>query len=284
MLAMLLNACTGFALNAINVPSRVHSEQSVTRDIAYGPGDHQTLDLYQPASGVHANRQLVIFIYGGGWTSGQKEHYYFVADALTRAGYSVAIPDYVKYPEAQFPAFVEDVALAVAWLSRNREQFGDVQELIIMGHSAGAHTGALLITDPEYLAAHQLAPADIAAFVGLAGPYGFTPKEEKYQNVFGNLDDYSQMQPLHFVNGNEPPMLLLHGNDDTTVLPVNTRKFSDKVNAKGGYAATRLYADRGHIDLLLALSRVVDREGEVRGDILEFLRRELPAPDVPADA
>lgn len=283
MLAMLLNACTGLGLNAINVPSRVQSELTEKPDIAYGPEAHHSLDLYLPGDPVHANGQLVIFVYGGGWTSGKKGQYYFVADAFTAAGYSVAIPDYAKYPQAQFPTFVDDVALAVAWLSRNRDQLGDVNEFILMGHSAGAHTAALLITDPRYLAEHQLETGTFAAFVGLAGPYGFTPKEDKYQRVFGNLEDYSQMQPLHFASGNEPPMLLLHGEDDTTVLPVNARKFADKVNAQGGSAATRLYANRGHIDLVLALSRVLDRDGDVTRDVLEFLRREVPPADAAAD-
>jgi len=284
MLAMLLNACTGLGLNAINVPSRVQSELTEKPDIAYGPEAHQRLDLYLPGDQVRANGQLVIFVYGGGWTSGKKGHYYFVADALTAAGYSVAIPDYAKYPQVQFPTFVDDVALAVAWLWRNRDQLGDVNEFILMGHSAGAHTAALLITDARYLAEHQLEPDTFAAFVGLAGPYGFTPKEKKYQRIFDNLEDYSQMQPLHFANGGEPPMLLLHGEDDTTVLPVNSRKFAAKVNAQGGSAATRLYADQGHIGLVLALSRILDRDGDVTRDVLEFLRREVPPAHAMSDA
>ncbi|MCB1843899.1 MAG: alpha/beta hydrolase [Halioglobus sp.] len=279
MLAMLLNACTGLALNAINAPSRLHSELSVTRDIAYGEQPHQTLDVYTPKAASPAPRQLVVFIYGGGWTSGSKEQYYFVADALTSAGYSVAIPDYVKYPQDRFPAFVEDIALSIAWLSRNRAQVGDFDEIVLMGHSAGAHTAALIITDPQYLAAHALSRADISAFIGLAGPYGFTPKEAKYQNVFANLDDYSQMQPLHFASGDEPPMLLLHGDDDSTVLPVNSRRFAEKVNAQGGRATARFYDDQGHIGLVLALSRVFDRDETVRREILGFLQRQAPNRD-----
>lgn len=279
MLAMLLNACTGLALNAINAPSRLQSELSLKRDIAYGEHTHQRMDVYMPEALHGAPRQLVLFIYGGAWTTGSKEQYYFVADALTSAGYSVAIPDYVKYPQGQFPAFVEDVALSIAWLSRNRAQFGNFDEIVLMGHSAGAHTAALLITDRQYLAAHALSPTDISAFIGLAGPYGFTPREEKYQNVFANLGDYSQMQPLHFADGDEPPMLLLHGDNDTTVLPVNSHKFAEKVNAQGGRATARFYGDQGHIGLVLALSRVFDRDETVRRDILAFLQREAPESD-----
>ena len=119
--------------------------------------------------------------------------------------------------------------------------------------------------------ANQLQPTDIGAFIGLAGPYGFTPEAPKYRNVFANLADYSQMQPLHFADGDEPPMLLLHGENDRTVLPVNTRKFADKVNGQGGSAATRIYPGAGHAELVLALSRLPGPDKTIREDILEFL-------------
>ena len=199
-----------------------------------------------------------------------------MADALTSAGFVVAIPDYIKFPEGVFPAFVEDIAQAVDWLSRLIDQFADIDDFILMGHSAGAHMGALLVTDRRYLAAHGLPATTIDAFVGLAGPYAYLPQEEKYRDIFGNLDDYRRMQPLHFVTGSEPPMLLLHGSEDTTVLPVHTRKLAEKVNCLGGNAATRFYPQRGHAGLVLALSRISDQNNDIRSHILEFLQRVSP--------
>ena len=276
LLCLFLCACTDAALKAINTPSYFSAELELESNLSYGEEAHQKLDLYLPPQGVGTRDQLILFIYGGDWTSGSKENYYFVADALTSAGYVVAIPDYIKYPEGTFPAFVEDVAQSVHWLSRHIEQFADVDELILMGHSAGAHTGALLVTDPRYLAAHQLPAETIHAFVGLAGPYAYLPEDKKYRDIFGNLDDYSEMQPLHFVTGSEPPMLLLHGSRDTTVLPIHTRKFAEKVNARGGSASTRFYPKREHADMVLALSRFSDESNDVRTQILDFLQQKLP--------
>lgn len=274
MSAMLLSACTGLALKAINAPSYWLSDLHVEENVPYGAMAHQQLDIYFPDDGVEDKRQLIVFIYGGGWTTGTKENYYFVADALTSAGYSVAIPDYIKYPTGEFPAFVEDIALSIAWLSANMDRFDAIENIIVMGHSAGAHTGALILSDPRYLAAHGLGAEGIRAFIGLAGPYGFTPKKEHYRNIFANLQDYTRMQPLHFADGDEPPMLLLHGTGDTTVLPVNTRKFSEKVNRLGGKAVTQFYDDKSHAGLLLSLSRVFDRQDVIIRDILAFLEAE----------
>lgn len=276
MLSSLLTACSNLALQALNTPSYLFSQHHVTRDIAYGEASHQTLDLYVPTSAENDKNTLVVFIYGGSWTSGKKESYYFVADALTKEGYSVAIPDYIKYPDATFPVFVDDIALATAWLVNNAANYlqdsSGHNDLFLMGHSAGAHTAALLITDPDYLRRHGLTVAHVTGFIGLAGPYGFIPKEQKYRNIFSNLADFSVMQPQRHVSGAEPPVLVLHGESDTTVLPVNSHQFSEKINDTGGEADAIIYPDTSHVAIVLALSRVVDREGTVLADILTFLK------------
>lgn len=272
----LVSACTNVAMEAVNVPSYVSGEARAVRGLAYGGEPHQKLDLYLPGEAAGGQRPLVVFVYGGGWTSGSRGEYYFVADALTDAGYAVAIPDYIKYPQGVFPAFVDDVAQAVAWLADNVAQYAPVSEFVLMGHSAGAHTAALLITDPRYFADLAFDPARIGAFVGLAGPYGFRPQEQKYRAIFANLENFDLMRPLHFANGSEPPMLLLHGEDDTTVLPVNTRKFAARIEAGGGSAQTRFYTGAGHIEPLLALSRLPFNNTAMRADILAFLRRVAP--------
>lgn len=270
-LSALLSACTNVALQAVNLPSYLMSDLRLERGIAYGERADQKLDLYLPIESAQQRRQLVVFIYGGAWTSGSRADYFFVADALTAAGYAVAIPDYIKYPRGAFPAFVDDVAQSIAWLSAHIDRYAPIDEFVLMGHSAGAHTAALLITDPAYFTAQQTEIAPIGAFVGLAGPYGFKPDSRKYQNIFANLDDYNQMRPLHFVTGNEPPMLLLHGSADTTVLPVNTRKFAERVLAGGGSAQAQYYDDAGHIAPVLAMSRLPFANRHMRADILEFL-------------
>ncbi len=275
-LSAVLTGCTNIALQAVNVPSYLMSDLRAERGITYGERADQKLDLYFPAETAPARRQMVVFIYGGAWTSGSRADYFFVADALTAAGYAVAIPDYIKYPRGEFPAFVDDVAQSIAWLSANVERYVEIDEFVLMGHSAGAHTAALLITDPSYLSKHNIDASQISAFVGLAGPYGFKPDTRKYQNIFANLGDYNQMRPLHFVTGNEPPMLLLHGSGDTTVLPVNTRKFAERVEAGGGAAHTQYYDDAGHIAPVLAMSRMPFANAQIREDILEFLARQSP--------
>lgn len=267
----LLSGCTNVALQAINVPSYLATGPRAERGLSYGEQDHQKLDLFLPPESVEDRRQLVVFIYGGAWTAGNRSDYYFVAQTLAGAGYTVAIPDYIKYPQGVFPAFVTDVATSIGWLAGNLARFTAVDDVIIMGHSAGAHTGALLLTDERYLQEAGVNKEQISAFVGLAGPYGFKPGEQRYRDIFDNLEDYNQMRPLHFADGDEPPMLLVHGDDDTTVLPVNTRQFAERVNGAGGSATTKFYPGVGHVAPVLAFARAPVGDAAIREDVLAFL-------------
>lgn len=272
----LLSACTNVALQAINIPSHLATDPRAERGLSYGERDHQKLDLFLPPESVEDRRQLVVFIYGGAWTAGNRSDYYFVAQTLAGAGYTVAIPDYIKYPQGVFPEFVTDVAASIGWLAGNLAQYTEVDDVILMGHSAGAHTGALLLTDDRYLRDAGVSREKISAFVGLAGPYGFKPQERRYRDIFANLEDFNQMRPLHFADGDEPPMLLVHGDDDTTVLPVNTTQFAERVNGAGGRAMVKLYPGVGHVAPVLAFARAPVGEAAIRGDVLAFLAKVGP--------
>jgi acetyl esterase/lipase len=77
--------------------------------------------------------------------------------------------------------------------------------------------------------------------------------------------------PYNLVDGGEPPMLLLHGADDGTVLPVNSQAFAERVNAAGGEADVIAYPDTGHIGIILALAKPFRRRGGVLDDADRFL-------------
>ena len=149
----------------------------VVSDLAYGPGPRQKLDVYIPDN-APASLPTVLFLYGGGWTSGSKADYLFVGEAFASRGYAVVIADYRLYPEIRYPAFLDDSAAAVAWVKRRMaaETGTAPSALYLVGHSAGAYNAAMLTVDPRWLGSQNLSACDsVDAFVGLAGPYDFRP-------------------------------------------------------------------------------------------------------------
>ncbi|WGL15393.1 alpha/beta hydrolase [Microbulbifer bruguierae] len=253
------------------------SHQKVHRDISYGPEPWQKLDIYLPEK-TNTSAPVLVFFYGGRWTFGKKEQYAFVGKTFADAGYTVVLPDYAKYPEVRFPTFIEDAAKAVAWIHDHIHEYGgDGARLYVSGHSSGAHMGALISVNPSYLNNEGKPMAIIAAFAGLAGPYDFVPEAADLKDIFGPPDNYPNMQVPTFVNGKQPPMLLLHGADDEQVIQRNLNRLRAKIEATGGIVETRLYEEVDHIDIIGALSWVLKDKAPVKNDMLMFFDAHSPA-------
>ncbi len=108
--------------------------------------------------------------------------------------------------------------------------------------------------------------------IGLSGPYDFLPlTDERYKRVFPEATRDAS-QPIRFVDGGEPPMLLITGDADTTVSPGNTTRLAAAVMAKGGRATVKIYPGVGHLGTMLALARVLPYSKPLeRADILAFI-------------
>ena len=245
---------------------------TITHDIAYGPGPREKLDIYRPANA--ANLPVVVFFYGGRWSFGSRSTYPFVAATLARRGNVVIVPDYRLYPEVRFPAFLNDCAAAVAWTSAHMAEFGgDPKRLFLMGHSAGAYNAAMLAVDPALLEAAGTSRARIAGFIGLAGPYDFLPlTDDDVKDIFSPANDGPASQPVTYVDGHAPPMLLLAGTDDTTVRPRNSLSLARHVQEKGGEATVKQYKGLAHIGLVTAIAPLFQRRAPVLDDIETFIQ------------
>ncbi|MEQ1846641.1 MAG: alpha/beta hydrolase [Nitrospira sp.] len=252
---LLMSACTQAAFTAANLPTHL-VEMAVEHDRAYGSELLQKLDVYIPANTMEKQLDVLVFFYGGRWTYGAKEDYRFVAATFVKEGFIVVIPDYRKYPQVRFPVFVEDGARALAWVSDHIvEWHGNPARIHVVGHSAGAHIGALLAADPHYLAdVGKDRSLTVHDFAGLAGPYAFTPDEPDLEDIFGPPQNYPNMQVTTFIDGTQPPMLLLYGNKDTAVKLANLERLEQRIKQRGGCVRSRIYPNADHTDLIEALS------------------------------
>ena len=272
-LLWLCSACSPVSmLNAIIPENGYHRFV----DIRYGETSRHKLDIYlSNHSNSEAPRKTVIFFYGGGWDSGDKEDYKFVAEALSSAGFDVVIPDYRLYPDVVFPEFVDDAALAVSWSHKHLAKFGaNPNSLFVAGHSAGAHIAALLALDPHYLKRYQLSPDRLGGMIGLAGPYDFLPLEsDSLKTIFGPENERWRSQPINFVDGKNPPMLLMLGDNDSTVWPKNSRNLATKIREKGGNIELVEFKDYGHVEMVAKLAKPLRGEGRLLQAITEFIHR-----------
>lgn len=243
-------------------------------DIAYGRLKRQQLDIYQPKH-VNGTMPVVIFFYGGSWDSGNKEDYKFVAEALASQGVIVVIPDYRVYPDVLFPEFMEDPAQAARWVKHHIQEFGgDSARLFLAGHSAGAHIAVMLGVNAHYLAQVNLKPADFRGIIGSAGPYDFLPlKSARLKEIFGEESKQWKSQPIHFVDGANPPMQLLVGLKDGTVWPRNTFNLAAKIQQAGGQVEVVEFPTYHHVDMAAKLARPLRGDGSLLKHMMSFIQR-----------
>ncbi|WP_353199817.1 alpha/beta hydrolase [Sandarakinorhabdus sp.] len=275
-LSALAAACSPLgALNGVNrlTPGDGGVKRIVT-GAAFGSDARQRLDVWAPENAA-ANLPVIVFFYGGSWNSGDREGYGFAARALAARGFVVVVPDYRLVPQVRWPAFVQDGAAAIKWVAANiAGHGGDPARIGVMGHSAGAHIALLLSLDRRWGVAD-----DIKAAVGLAGPYDFRPFEPggAAEAALGSAPDLADTQPIHFARPDAPPLLLLHGDEDTTVKPRNSVVLAKAITDLGGRATTTLYPGIGHIGILLALSKPFRGKAPVLTDASNFLLAQLAA-------
>ena len=272
----LLQACSPLRLINATVPGDTHERRD---GLAYGPLERQQLDLYLPRP-ARAAAPMVVFFYGGSWTSGRREDYRFVGEALASRGVVVAVADYRLSPQVRYPAFLEDSALAVSWAISQAEDWGvDRHRIYLMGHSAGAYNAAMLALDRRWLSRHDSEPAALAGWIGLAGPYDFLPIAlPDVQRAFNWPSTPADSQPLHHARHPERPLqphrvLLMAAQEDRLVDPQrNTLAMAEALKERGLAVQTELLDGVGHATLIGALAPPLRGLAPVLDRVADFLQ------------
>ncbi len=271
----LLPGCTRSSLFLANTLAKL-DDYTLIENHPYKKGQHNTLDIYIPDLAKLQKNQLpvIIFFYGGCWggcTTFDKSYYQFVGQAMTSKHFITVIGNYRRYPEVTFQGIIKDSQQLVTWVTQNIGQYsGDPDHLFLMGHSSGAHLAAMLTVNKNLLDPETY--QSIKGFIGLAGAYDFLPLTKPYQKIlFGPIEKYPESQPINFVTGSEPPVLLLHGSQDKTTLPENSINLNQKINKMGGHGYLKIYRGMDHTDILSALALPFQETEPVLADITNFI-------------
>lgn len=274
-----VSGCSPLITFNLLVPKDGHSRRLAT-SIAYGEGPRRKLDIYAPEEGSTQavngrGAPVVVFFYGGSWQSGTRSGYGFVGRALAAKGFVTVVPDYRLVPQVTYPGFVEDGAAAVKWVHQHAREFGgDPQDIVLVGHSAGAYIAAMLAIDPQWLGATRGA---VRGFVGIAGPYDFAPfSVPESKAAFGAWPHPAETQPVNLTGPDDPPSLLLYGERDELVAPSNSIALAGKLRAQHVRVALRPYAKLGHIGILAAIAQPFRGKAPVLADIAAFVRSVSP--------
>ncbi|MBC7608937.1 MAG: alpha/beta hydrolase [Polaromonas sp.] len=271
MLPALLGACSAVDVLNATVPTDTYLR---TEGVAYGPDARQRMDIYRPREPLR-NAPLVIFFYGGSWSSGERADYRFVGEALASQGIVTLVADYRLSPAFRYPAFVNDSAKAVRWAFEHAQEYGaDPARVFVMGHSAGAYNAAMIALDKRWLQAEGLAPSRLAGWIGLAGPYDFLPIGDKLTQVAFNWPETPpDSQPLSHASRASPPALLLAPVKDSVVNPQrSTVAMAQRLKASGVRVESELFDSVSHVTLVASMAAVLRGRAPVLERVSAFVR------------
>jgi acetyl esterase/lipase len=224
----------------------------VLRDIVFAerPGFRPlSLDLHLP---VATPAPVVLFLHGGGWRLGTRRSFVLhrseaeTFGRVTAAGFAVASADYRLSGEARFPAQIDDVLAAVAWLRAHGAEHGlDTSRIVLWGESSGAHLAALAALAPSSGIAGVVdwyGPADLTALGRHLDPddparFDDDPSTREaglLGGAVGRLPDAARAaSPALQVHADAPPFLILHGEADTLMPFAQSRALADALREVG---------------------------------------------------
>jgi acetyl esterase/lipase len=248
--------------------------------LAAPDGDERALrlDASFPAAAGEAPLPVVVYVHGGGWRSGSKEAGAPFRRAFARGGYFAVSVEYRLAGEAKFPAAVDDCRAAIRFLRRHADDLGiDPDRIGAWGHSAGGHLSAHLATsangggppaaalppDPEARIACAVSvsgPADLRALARAAGREGEGANAVLFWLGAGSAEEIERRardaSPIVYVDGMDPPMLLVHGGADRLVSIRQSEQLQAALAEAGVPSALHRVEGAGH--------GVRDREAYVR--------------------
>jgi acetyl esterase/lipase len=248
----------------------------IVRDVSYHRGaasaTHQ-LDLFMP-EGQHW--PVLIFVHGGGWTSGDKGLTVGAADVYgnigrfyASRGIGVAVINYRLLPEVGWREQIEDVADAVAWVSSHITEYGgDNQRLFLSGHSAGAQLATRVALDSDPLRRRGLSASVICGVVAVSGAgldltdrrtYELGEDIAYYEKRFrdGGTDDSWQQaaSPVSFTRHSAPPFLIIYAGGEGAGLQRQSYRLREALSGAGVMSTVTVVPGQSHERIVLTLSR-----------------------------
>lgn len=261
-----LTGCSGAKLLNATIPKDGYS---IHKNIAYGAAPLQKLDIYVPEK---KSGCTVLFFYGGRWQEGSKDMYLFAGQAFAALGCVTVVADYRRYPEVSYPVFVEDSAKAAVWVHEHIAEYGgDAKNIFLAGHSAGAYNAMMLATNTSFMRKAGGKPEWIKGVIGIAGPYDFLPMTDAdIIALFGSANDAST-QPVTYVHGGMPPVMLAVGEKDTDVLPRNSIRLKAKMEKFGNVVEFHSYSGIDHVEIVASLAPLFRGRTTLLKDIRTFI-------------
>jgi acetyl esterase/lipase len=218
----------------------------------------QKLDIYLPEEG-DGPFPVILHIHGGGFAIGDKRDFHVLTflKGLQR-GFALVSVNYRLSGEAIFPAGLQDIKAAIRWMRANSAYYHlDTNRIAACGGSSGGNYAAMICLTDHVTEFDDLSlgnseyPCNVMAAVDWFGPTDFLKMDEQLDEsgygpsnhgepdspeskyLGGKLSDVpvkvELANPMTYIHGQMPPILIQHGRLDTMVPVQQSIMFVEKM-------------------------------------------------------
>ncbi len=190
----------------------------------------------------------IVFFFGGGWKSGNRDHFINHAKYFSKRGLVCFLVDYRTESKNQTTPFesLKDAKSAIRFIRTNALKLGiDKTKIIASGGSAGGHlAAATALIDGYNENTDDLSVSCIPNALVLFNPViDNGPGGYGYERIGS---EYKNFSPLHNIKSGAPPTILFLGTKDS-LIPVETAEYYKMVMEKiGSRCELKLYEGEGH--------------------------------------
>jgi len=270
-MSIMIMGAAALAQSETDALVRTPAEIEVVADVVYATAQDRDgadvellMDVAFPRNTEDALAPAVLYFHPGAWQRGSRAEGREIVELLARGGYVAASIDYRLVADGAFPAAVEDGNAAIRFVRGHADELGiDPERMGLLGHSAGGHLAALLGTSGNLgpfsrgVEAPRVA-ATVRCAVSISGPMAldqpvFTDEAQAIIDTWLEATDARehrrlarQASPVAYVDGDDPPVLLIHGADDPLVPLSQPERFRRSMDRAGAPVELRVIDGAGH--------------------------------------
>ncbi len=251
------------------------------KDVNYAGDDqaYHTCDIYLPKQ-EKASYPVVIHIYGSAWFSNSSKGMAdlgTIVKALLDAGYAVVCPNHRSSMDAKWPAQLHDIRAVVRFVRGEAARYKfDTSFIATSGFSSGGHLASITATTSGMTTAtvgtvtldlegnignYTSQPSNVNAACDWSGPVDLTAMDCGEHMQMGDNspedvllasklsqepDKYLSLSATNYVDPNDPPIIIFHGEQDNVVPCCQGKKFFELLQAAGVRSEATFVPEGGH--------------------------------------
>jgi acetyl esterase/lipase len=292
---MTLVACIfSMTANAQSPVKKLFPESTIFHENINYAGDtirKHLLDIYLPPA-TSSLPPLIIWVHGGAWMLNDKYadmgYMKHTVRSFIEKGYALASIDYRHTTTEAFPANIQDCNRAIQYLYNNAAKYGyDKSRIALVGFSAGGHLASLIGLSAnnkmnDFYHNGKAGNVKISAVIDFYGPadliaFGsdssINQPKEPITILLGATpvdrpDLARRASPVTYVDKNDPPFLIIHGEKDASVPNTQSRYLDSWLRLAGVPCKLILVPGAPHY------GEMFDAEW-IRGEVFAFLEKTL---------